>query len=286
MSSMMSSSRSVTDSDVERYAETGLLFPLQVLAPAEVERFRQAAEETDRALREATPPAASVERPVHMEGECHLSFEWAHSLCTHPAILDVVEKIVGPDILVHSSTLFFKRPGKSFVSWHQDSNYWELSQPRLVSAWVALSDSTVENGCLRVQPGTHRTLLEHQEVHHEDNMLGTGNTVQGGHDESRAVDVVLRAGEMSLHHAHLLHGSNANRSAGPRIGYAIRYLAADVKQGRGHHEVVLARGRQRHSGFKVLEEAPTRSVADGVARHVEFSLWLHHADLDQLDSHR
>ena len=276
----------MTDIDVKRYEETGLLFPIRVLEPAEVERFRNAAEETDRALQEATRPAAPGERPVKMEGECHLNFAWAHSLCTHPVILDAVEKILGPDILVHSSTLFFKRPGKSFVSWHQDSNYWELSQPRLVSAWVALSDSTVENGCLRVQPGTHLTLLEHMQVHHEDNMLGTGNTVKSGHDESRAVDVVLRAGEMSLHHAHLLHGSNANRSAGPRIGYAIRYLAADVTQGRGHHEVVLARGRQRHSHYKVQKEAPTGSMADGLARHVEFSHWLHHADLDQLDSRR
>ena len=274
----------MTEIDVKRYEETGLLFPVQVLEPAEVARFRQAAEETHRALLEAAIPVAPGERLVQMEGDCHLNFEWAHSLCTHPAILDAVEKIIGPDILVHSSTLFFKRPGKRFVSWHQDSNYWGLSEPRLVSAWIALSDSTVENGCLRVQPGTHLTLLEHLSVRHEDNMLGTGNTVKGGHDESRAVEVVLRAGEMSLHHAHLLHGSNANRSTDPRIGYAIRYLAADVTQDRGHPEVVLARGRQRHSHFKVQKEAPTQSVADGMARHVEYSLWLYHADLDQLGS--
>jgi non-haem Fe2+, alpha-ketoglutarate-dependent halogenase len=283
--SSVKSPRSVTDSDVKYYEENGVLFPVQVLDSAEVARYRAAAEELDRALLEAAQPVAPGERPVMMDGECHLNFEWAHSLCTHPAILDVVERIIGPDILVHSSSLFFKRPGKTFVSWHQDSNYWELSQPRLVSAWIALSDSTVENGCLRVQPGTHLTLLDHMEVHHEDNMLGTGNTVKGGHDESKAVDVVLRAGEMSLHHALMLHGSNPNRSTGPRIGYAIRYLAADVTQGRGHHEVVLARGRQRHSRFKVQKEAPTQSVADGMARHVEFSLWLRHADLDQLDSH-
>ncbi len=196
MSSMTPSPRSVTDIDVKRYEETGLLFPLQVLEPAEVERFRKAAEETDRALREATPSVAPGERPVQMEGECHLNFEWAYSLCTHPAILDVVEKIIGPDILVHSSTLFFKRPGKRFVSWHQDSNYWELSQPRLVSAWVALSDSTVENGCLRVQPGTHLTLLEHLEVHHEDNMLGTGNTVKAGHDESKGTTRICSMARM------------------------------------------------------------------------------------------
>ncbi len=284
--SSVRSSRSLTDSDVRRYEEDGVLFPVQVLDSAEVARYRAAAEELDRALLEAAQPVAPGERPVMMDGECHLNFEWAHSLCTHPVVLDVVERIIGPDILVHSSSLFFKRPGKSFVSWHQDSNYWELSQPRLVSAWIALSDSTVENGCLRVQPGTHLTMLEHMEVHHEDNMLGTGNTVSGGHDESKAVDVVLRAGEMSLHHALMLHGSNPNRSTGPRIGYAIRYLAADVTQGRGHHEVVLARGQQRHSHFKIQQEAPTQSVADGMARHVEFSLWLHHADLDQLDSHR
>lgn len=268
------------------YRENGVLFPIRVLEPTEVERFRNAAEETYRALREAAPPTAPGEQTIDMDGECHLHFEWAHSLCTHPKILDAVEKIIGPDILVHSSGIFSKPPGKRFISWHQDSNYWGLSQPRLVSAWVALTDSTVENGCLRVQPGTHLTILEHKEVHHEDNMLGTGLTVKGGHDESKAVDLVLRAGEMSLHHAHLLHGSNPNRSTGNRIGYAIRYLAADVTQERGHHDVVLARGRQRNSGFKIIDETPVHSVAEGLARHIEFSLWLDHANLDQLDSRR
>ena len=130
--------------------------------------------------------------------------------------------IIGPDILIHSSTIFTKyAQDEKFVSWHQDSHYWGLSEPRLVSAWIALTDSTIDNGCLRVLPGTHTRTFEHVEAPAQTNILSRGTTVFGSVDLNTAVDIVLLAGQMSLHHANLIHGSKPNTSTGPRIGYAI-----------------------------------------------------------------
>jgi ectoine hydroxylase-related dioxygenase (phytanoyl-CoA dioxygenase family) len=154
-----------------------------------------------------------------------------------------------------------------------------------VSAWIALSDSTIENGCLRVQPGTHLRALDHVEVRDRNNLLGNGSTITAALDDARAVDVVLAAGEMSFHHASVVHGSNPNRSHGRRVGFAIRYVAPDVRQKRGHHAVVLARGRDRHGHYEHLDAPPRNSVRDGLPLHVAFSTRLSAMDLDHPAAH-
>src|SRR4030095_3104191 len=106
------------------------------------------------------------------------------------------EDIIGPDILIHSSTIFTKyAQDEKFVSWHQDSHYWGLSEPRLVSAWIALTDSTRENGCPRVLPRTHTRSFDHLGAPQETNILMRGQTVSGQLDFDEAVDVVLAAGQ-------------------------------------------------------------------------------------------
>ena len=263
----------LTASDVTRYEETGVLFPIPALDSSDLARFRGEVDELEARLGTGADPT--------FFGECHFSFQWAYDLCTHPKVLDVIEQVIGPDILVHSATLFCKPPGKKFISWHQDSPYWRLSEPRLVSAWVALADSTIENGCMRVQPGTHFTLLDFTEIHHKNNMLGTGNTVTSGLDESLAVDVVLKAGEMSLHHANLLHGSNPNQSDGNRIGFAMRYVAPEVRQGRGHQAAILARGEDRYGNFDLMDKPELHSVREGIPAHREFTRRLNERELDK-----
>jgi ectoine hydroxylase-related dioxygenase (phytanoyl-CoA dioxygenase family) len=124
---------------------------------------------------------------------------------------------------------------------------------------------------MRVLPGTHRQRLAHCERRHDDNLLTSGLTVAGDIDQTAAVDLVLRAGEMSLHHVQIVHGSEANRSASKRIGFAIRYVAPDVNQALEHHVVVLARGRDAHHHYELLDEAPTGSIAEGVAAQAAFA---------------
>ncbi len=247
-----------------RYTRDGFLFPIEVLTPEEVAFFRAAVEDLEQRVegRHKGP----------LISECHMNFRWAYDMVTHPAILDAVEDIIGPNILVHSASIFSKAAhDASFVSWHQDGHYWHLSGPRLVSAWIALSPSTLKNGCMRMIPGTHETRMDHYAVMHEDNMLRSGNTVALEVDESRAVDLVLKAGEMSLHHVNTLHGSKPNRSAGKRIGFAIRYMATEVSQVSDHYEVVLARGRDDHHHYVVLERRPSDNVEEGYAAQMSFA---------------
>ena len=246
----------LTDDQLSAYRRDGLLFPLPALCEDEVARFRALHDELDGHL--GDKPTAQ------QKSQCHLRFKWVCDLATHPTVLDAVEDIIGPDILIHSSTIFCKyADDEKFVSWHQDSHYWGLSAPRLVSAWIALTDSNVENGCLRVLPGTHTRRFGHIENPHERNILGKGLTVSEDLLVERAVDVVLRAGQMSFHHANIVHGSNANATAGPRIGFAVRYVTPAVRQTRGHHDVILARGQDEFN-FYTIQGKPTAGLEEGL----------------------
>lgn len=237
----------LTSTQVESYQRDGLLFPLPALNAEEVEYFRTCHDELDQRL---------GGRPTAMQkGDRHLDVKWICDLATHPNVLNAVEDVIGPDILIHSSTIFTKYAhDEKFVSWHQDSHYWGLSEPRLVSAWVALTDSTIDNGCLRVLPGTHTRAFEHLEEPQQANILSRGQTVTVNVDQ--AIDIVLRAGQMSFHHANLVHGSNPNTSTGPRIGVAVRYVATAVQQKKPHIPVILARGRDDYHHYQ-LQERPT-----------------------------
>ena len=122
--------------------------------------------------------------------------------------------MIGPDILCWSTGFFTKNArDPSYVSWHQDSTYWGLEPPDIVTAWVALSDSTLANGAMRVIPGTHlMDQLAHHDTFAPDNLLSRGQEIAVEVDEREAVALELRAGEMSLHHVRLIHGSDPNPS--------------------------------------------------------------------------
>ena len=253
--------KSLSPQEAERYDRDGVLFPLPALSAEEVSQFRAAVESLEAHL------GVRQTRVV----EAHLHFRWAYELALHPAVLDAVEDILGPDILVHSSSVFCKYPGRAgFISWHQDGFYWGLSAPRLVSAWVALTDSTVENGCMQVVKGTHHSILPHRERRHQDNMLLSGLTVEDAVDEGAGTHVTLKAGEMSLHHVNTVHGSGANLSRTKRLGVAVRYVAPGVSQTLPHHEVLLARGRDVYHNYKILQQPPGGDIAEGVAAQAEF----------------
>jgi len=179
-------------------------------------------------------------------------------LVRHPAILNQIEELIGPNILVWGSDFFIKNAGTpDFVSWHQDATYWGLTPHDVVTAWIALTPSTVENGCLRVIPGTHvQPILPHINTFSINNMLSRGQTIESGFDETKAIDVVLGPGQMSLHHVKIAHASNPNRSAQRRAGYAVRYIAAHVTQERDMRDTAtLVRGANSFGNF-ALEMMP------------------------------
>lgn len=250
----------LTAEQLERYQRDGILFPVPALSSGEAARFRGAFEELAGRLG-GRPSAQDV-------GQTHLYFRWAYELATHPAILDRVEGVLGPDILVWTVSIFPKYPrDPGYISWHQDGTYWGLDSPQVMTAWVALTDSTVENGCMRVVPGSHRNpILRHRDTYAPHNLLSRGQEVQVDVDEKAAVDVVLRAGQMSLHHVNIIHGSNPNPSAQSRVGFAIRFTTPKTKQIEGEPPTaVLARGRDDYHHFELLVEPPALSLDEAVA---------------------
>ena len=256
--------RMLRPEQVDRYWQDGILFPLPALTADEVAYYRVRVEELEVALGGHVPKLGIVQPQLH--------FRWAYDLATHPGVVQAVTEVIGPDVLVQSAGVFDKHPGDGqYVAWHQDGYYWHLSAPRLVSAWIALSPSTPQSGCLRVVPGSHHSHLPHRERPTDGHMLASGLTLDLDIDPDRVVDVCLRPGEMSFHHERLVHGSEPNRGDDKRIAFAIRYLAADVTQEIPHHEVIVASGQPRSDHYRILSDRPTDDLAEGLRRQSEFA---------------
>ena len=246
MSAVPTSSQqgSLAQQDTDSFAERGYHFPTRVLSAGVALRYRQ--------LLEAFETSQGGPLSGQLRNKPHLLFTWIDELVRHPIILDAIESLLGPNLLVWSSSFFTKEANDpAFVSWHQDSTYWGLSAPDVVTAWVGFTDSNVSNGCMQVMPGTHqRDQLPHKDTFAENNLLTRGQEVAVEVNPSEAVDVILQAGEMSLHHVRLVHGSPPNPSADRRIGYAIRYVPTHVYQTAGGRDsAMLVRGIDTYKHF-------------------------------------
>ena len=253
-----------------QYEEQGYLFPIPVLGADQARTYRRQVED----LVEAHGDRG---RGI-LRHKGHLALPWLADLVRHPGILDPVSEILGPDILCWTTNFFIKDPrDPHFVSWHQDATYWGLSSDEVVTAWVALTDSRPENGCMGFVPGSHkRRQMPHRDTFDPMNLLTRGQEVAVEVDAGDSVDVVLGPGEMSLHHVLMVHGSAPNPSDGPRIGVAIRYLPTRIRQLSEHRDVAtLVRGKDDFGHFE-LERRPagdtdpaTLAYYDAmVARHV------------------
>jgi non-heme Fe2+,alpha-ketoglutarate-dependent halogenase len=157
-------------------------------------------------------------------------FAWADEIVHHPALLDAVQDVIGPDILLFHFTLQTKEGHRpTFAEWHQDDAYFHLDPAEQVTAWVALSDSSELSGCMRMIPGSHRRgLANHFDNPSEENIIRRGQTVSG-YGPNDGVAAPLRAGEMSLHHTHTLHASGPNDSDDRRIGLTLSYIPTHVR---------------------------------------------------------
>jgi non-haem Fe2+, alpha-ketoglutarate-dependent halogenase len=249
--------------DVEAYHRDGILFPLRVFDSQEAGRLL--------GRLEAIEAANGGRLPARINQKPHLLFPWLNELIRHPRILDAVEDVLGPDLLCWSAQFFAKNGGDpSYVSWHQDATYWGLSSPDVVTAWVALTPSTVQSGCMRVVPGTQHRQVAHKDTFAETNLLSRGQEIEVQIGENEALDVVLAPGEMSLHHVLIHHGSEPNRADHRRVGFAIRYISAQVYQTSNVREsATLVRGVDAHQHFD--HELPPESDMhpEAVARHAE-----------------
>lgn len=256
--------KSLPPAAVKQFNERGYFSPVAVLSPDEVERNRRALAAFE--AREGGKLKGAV------RNKSHLFLKWLHDLACHPKILDAVEDLIGPNILLYHAQWFIKEPHTpNFVSLHQDSAYWALDKPQGLSAWIAFEDCDGENGCMRVIPGTHEIALPHEDRQASDNMLWRGQTVAAAVDESKAVEMPLRAGEMSLHHARIVHGSGPNRSSRRRVGYSLRYIPTHVARTGPRDSAMLVRGVDTHHHFD-LEPAPQADYEPAaLALHAEIN---------------
>lgn len=256
--------------DVARYGEQGYLFPIQVFSPAEVTEFRARFDEYYAYYQERLDTLPKNKHSL-VYGHTHTFLKWVFQMISHPKVLDAVESLLGPDLAVRDTAWFVKMPGdKKYISWHQDATYWGLHPPITTTAWIALSESTAENGCMRVMPGSHKTpILPHTETYAPDNALSRGQEIAVEVNEKDAVDIVLQPGQMSLHDVAIVHGSNANSSQRPRIGIAVRYMPTRVRQdGNVRQLALLVRGKDE-LGYADLLEPPQLNDPGNNAMQIE-----------------
>ncbi len=224
----------------------GVAFPFRVLDDADLAGFRGHYEQ----LR------AAHGGELKRFDRAHLFFRWAYELALNPRVVEAVSSVLGDDLIVWGSLILSKPPhDDGYVAWHQDGAYAGfLGEATAVSAWIAFSESTPESGCMRVIPGSHRRRLEHAVRNEPHNMLSHGQEIAVQVDETQALDIVLHAGEMSLHDVDIIHGSNANHASWDRTGFIIRYTT--TKMVRSVTPVIIARGRGVEH-LEVLREPPS-----------------------------
>lgn len=264
-------SRKLSPEQQSFYADNGYFSPCPVLSGAEVTEFE--GRFLDYFANYAPELCALLQRDrrVYMS-ETHLCLNWVYRMVSHPAVLDAVESVLGPNIIVWATQWFPKVPGEgAYVSWHQDDTYWGLHPPNVTTAWIALSDSTPENGCMRVVPGTqHKLKLPQRETYAPNNMLSRGQEIAVEVDEAQAVDLVLQPGEMSLHHIGIVHGSGKNTSDHARIGLAVRYTTPDVVQSGAARDItLLVRGKDEYGHFDFVEPPTHDTRPEDSALHQE-----------------
>lgn len=253
------------------YFQDGYAFPIDAFSSEEASQYLNRLEAIEAEF------GAQHELDKYFRYIAHATMPLANELVRHPKILDIVTSVMGPDLIAWSSEFFIKEPHtENFVSWHQDLRYWGLgSTDHEITAWVALTPVTRENGCMRFIPGSHHNeILEHEDTFDEDNILSRGQVLKANIDDNDAVDVTLNPGQLSLHHGRMFHSSGPNRSDQRRVGFVVRYLTPSVKpQVTERDYAMLVSGKDKYGHFDTIVE-PTTSF--GVAELQQFDQIYNH----------
>lgn len=235
----------LSDEQVVKFHEQGYLGPFELCSPDEMEQYRkQIPKEARRESEYAGPPSR----------DRHLDCPSVYDLCSHPALVDRLASILGPDVTLWRSFIFQKGPGDGAFPWHQDSRFWDVQPPIAITAWIAVTDAKEDNGCVRVIPGSHDHAVPH--VKNED---GAGFTFEADSeyfDPDEAVTMELEPGEFVLFYNHTLHGSLPNTSDRERMGIAARVATPRVLV-QEENPVLLLSGED-DQGINEVGEPPTR----------------------------
>ena len=230
----------LTTEQLDYYKNKGYISPVDALTSTEAKEIRDEIEKIEKNC------------PKALEGinrnYVHLISPVFNKVCLNKNILDAVESIIGKNILICGTTLFIKNPKeKGFVSFHQDAKYIGLEPHNWVTVWVAITDANEKNGCMRMLSGSHKeNLRHHEEKFDENNLLTRGQTIKNV-SLDKTDPVILKAGQMSLHHPKIVHGSGLNYSDDRRIGFVIQsYIGSNVDQVLGKMYVQKARGEDKY----------------------------------------
>jgi len=257
--------KALTPQQARDYRQHGFLFPIPALS---AEEARACLADLERA--EARIGAPLPQADMKWRGAAYTYLPWVDRLVRHPRILDIVEDVLGPDILVFWSTFFIKEAGSpTFAAWHQDATYFGLQPYEHVTAWVALSDASREAGCMEVLSFAGRPKqFHHSAARLAHSINGAGQLIVEPLDETQAVPMALRAGELSLHHTLCAHRSAPNRAAHRRVGLGISYIPAHVRPvGSYRMPALLVRGANTGGHFDLLPSPAGEFAAEALAVH-------------------
>lgn len=250
--------------EIDRYRRDGFIGPVPVLSNAEVARYRAGLESYEA--------RSGAKLAFPQKSKSYLLFDWADAIVHHPAVLDAVEDLIGPDILVYHLTMHIKEPASDgLIVWHQDDDYFHLAPAEHVTAWVALSDASEAAGCMRMAPGVYREgLLPHIEDPQPNHLIRLGKGIHGRFRDDDGVLVPVPAGAMSLHHTHTPHCSGPNRAGDRRIGVGVSYIPAHVRPTREpRSSALLVRGEDRFGHFHPETRLNTSESPAAVAAHAK-----------------
>ena len=247
----------LTTDDIKQYDKDGYIAPINVLTKEDAIQARKEIELIEKEMPDEIDNSGRY--------NVHLISPKLDKIVHNSNILDSVESIIGKNILVCSTTLFIKNAyQKGFVSYHQDAKYIGLEPHNWVTAWIAITDSNEINGCMRMWPGSHKHLKEHNQKFNEGNLLTRGQTIENvPEDQIKLIE--LKAGQMSLHHPRIVHGSGVNKSDDRRIGFVIQsYIGTNVKQVLGKNGVQIARGFDEFKYHEVINRTKFLMSEEGM----------------------
>ena len=251
----------LNETERARFNEDGYLWPKQVFTSSEVNELRQKFE--------AFEAEFGAVQAIRLRNDLHLLQQWAWDVVHDHRIVDPISDLLGENVLLWSMNWFIKEPkDQKFVSFHQDATYWGLFPYDVVTAWVALSDASEVTGPMQFVRGSHREPIRtHEDTFGEDNLLSRGQVIDGEVPLDRIVSAPLQAGEMSLHHVCLIHGSQPNMSDDRRIGMVLRYCATHVKQTKVEDTAVLVNGRDDYGHFELMPQPLVEFGDAEIERH-------------------
>ncbi len=244
----------LSSNQLKQYEDQGFVSPINIFSKDKAKEIRKEIELIEKKMPNELEKSGRY--------NAHLISPLLDEVVHNSKILDGVQSLIGDNILVCGTTLFIKNANeKGFVSYHQDAKYIGLEPHNWVTAWVAITDSNENNGCMRMWGGSHKDQLkDHDQKFNEGNLLTRGQTVNNV-PTKKTTPLILSAGQMSLHHPKIVHGSDLNQSNDRRIGFVIQsYIGTNVKQVLGKNSVQLARGEDKFNYHEKIRR--TKSLLD------------------------